>query len=78
MQKILDDLSKLSTQITEAEKNVAVLEARRKDTLSKLEEEGIKSIEAGQKFVQESEAELVKLENLIQSKYKKLKEDFDW
>jgi polyhydroxyalkanoate synthesis regulator phasin len=78
MDSIIKDLTKLRDSISDAEKQVEKFKGRKEEIVNQLESEGFKSSEEAKKFVTDSKEELTKLEYKIRSKYKSIKESYEW
>lgn len=78
-EKILKELSKLSTQIEAAKKEESILEGRIKEIESRLlKDYGFKTIDEAYKWVEKESKEIEDLEKEIEGKYQELKENYAW
>jgi adenylyl- and sulfurtransferase ThiI len=79
MDKIIKSLSDLNKEISNAKTNLAVLESKKADALKELKEVfGIKSVEAAERVIATKSVEVKKLKESIETKFKLLKEEYQW
>jgi chromosome segregation ATPase len=78
MEKIIEELNSLQKQIQDSKTKVSQLEGKREAQLAQLQEFGVKTIEEGNKKLEKMGKELGKLETDIQTRFKSLKESYEW
>ena len=78
MNKILEDLEKLSKQIENSKLQKASLSGKLEEQMKTLKELGFRSIVEAKKALVTQQAELSKLEKQIEEKYSLLKENYEW
>lgn len=79
MDKIIKSLSDLNKEISNAKTNLAVLESKKADALKELKEVfGIKSVEVAERVIATKSVEVKKLKESIETKFKLLKEEYQW
>ena len=78
MEEIVRELDKIRNAIQDSKTKKAQLEGRKQEQMNRLKEFGVKSVEEGNAKLQKMVKELGKLETDIQSKFKTLKENYEW
>ena len=78
MDKIIQNLEKLQSQIEESKMKKAQLEGRKEEQVKRLEELGIKDIKEAKNKLNEIQKELDGLDKSIKEKYHKLEEEYEW
>lgn len=79
MDDIIKSLSKLNEEINSAKTNLAILESKKEDALKELKDRfGVKSVEAAERLVAAKNAEVKKLKDSIEKKFKTLQDEYQW
>jgi seryl-tRNA synthetase len=75
---IIEELDKIKKQIAEAEKNMAIYDGRLQESMQRLKELGLDSVEAAEKEMKSLSEQIVKLDSQIEKDFNELKESYQW
>ena len=77
--EIVENLNEIKKQIDEAEREVGILAGRLEENMSRLEKDfDLKSEKETEKFISNLTKRIEQMKEEIQTKYDKLKENYDW
>jgi len=77
-QSIIEELDKIKKQIAEAEKNMAIYDGRLQESMQRLKELGLDSVEAAEKEMKNLSEQITKLDSQIEKDFNELKESYQW
>jgi len=75
---IIEELDKIKRQIAEAEKNMAIYDGRLQESMQRLKELGLDSVEAAEKEMKNLSEQITKLDSQIEKDFNELKESYQW
>ena len=75
---IIEELDKIKKQIAEAEKNMAIYDGRLQESMQRLKELGLDSVEAAEKEMKNLSEQITKLDSQIEKDFNELKESYQW
>jgi len=75
---IIEELDKIKRQIAEAEKNMAIYDGRLQESMQRLKELGLDSVEAAEKEMKSLSEQITKLDSQIEKDFNELKESYQW
>jgi len=75
---IVEELDKIKRQIAEAEKNMAIYDGRLQESMQRLKELGLDSVEAAEKEMKSLSEQITKLDSQIEKDFNELKESYQW
>ena len=75
---IIEELDKIKKQIAEAEKNMAIYDGRLQESMQRLKELGLDSVEAAEKEMKSLSEQITKLDSQIEKDFNELKESYQW